>query len=89
MFGVFLTKTVGVIDKIKKRLFDVKFLRRHKRYYGKNSKKYILYSHGKKLCSFLYKKNWNFRPIILGNMDILKKREVIGNLGKQILLQLR
>jgi hypothetical protein len=38
MFGVFLTITVGVIDKIKKRLFDVKFFRRHKRYYGKNSK---------------------------------------------------
>jgi hypothetical protein len=29
----------GVIDKIKKRLFDVKIFRRHKRYYGKNTKK--------------------------------------------------
>ncbi len=41
---------------------------------------------------FIVYKKMNSRPIILGNMDIKKKKmlkKVFGNLGQQILLQLR
>jgi hypothetical protein len=37
----------------------------------------------------VYKKNLNFRPIFLGKMDILTKREVLWKVGQEILLQLR
>jgi hypothetical protein len=38
--------------------------------------------------SLLFKKNWNFRPIVLGNMEILKKRGY-WEFGTASLLQLR
>jgi intergrase/recombinase len=72
-FGVFLSIAVGVVDKIKKkRLIDEKIVCRHKRYYGKNTKKhaYYIYMERNFVNFFIVKKNWNFRPIILGNMDI-------------------
>jgi hypothetical protein len=75
-FGVFLSITVGVIDKIKKRLFAVKIFCRHIRFYGKNTKKnaFHVYMDRNFVHFFIvYKKNWNFRPIILGNMEIFKK----------------
>jgi hypothetical protein len=56
-FGVFLSVTVGVIDKIKKTAFRCKIFRRHKRYYEKNTKNaYYIYMERNFVHFFIVKK---------------------------------
>jgi hypothetical protein len=87
-----LSITVGVIDKIKKkRLFDVKIFRRYKKYYGKNTKKIhnIFIWEETLFISLSFKKKIGIVGHYFRKYGHFKKREIIGNLGQQILLQLR
>ncbi len=89
---MFLSITVGVIDKIKERTFcELNFSPPYKDLRGKyiENARYI-YMDRKFVHFFIvYKKKLNFIPIILENMSILEKETFLGKVGHQILLQLR